>query len=227
MRFRLPPVAGQVTERVVPGGAWCFELEQGAQHGTRIGFDPDANATVPFDAPGVGVLADGHDRFWIHWPATLDATRPLVLTAWRVPGRYTRVSGHEREMPHVHLLARAEASPGVGGSTTFGPWSHVPYAQLGDGSHLRLSRGARLVVECGGSIGGGSPSLDVSIEERILDGGAFRHIAGARGAGVPSKPASEIAASLERPAPLGEFQVRVGYAAAGTIWVAVYLLTGP
>lgn len=227
-RRRLAPLAGRSEEVFASGGAWCIELERGAQPGVRLGFERDRSdsLSVPFDGPGCSVLASGQERFWIHWPATVDATRVLDLTAWTVPGRYTRLSGNEKATPMVYVLDRQETSPGAGGSTTFGPWNVAPYAQLADGAHLRLSRGARLIVECGGSIGGVG-TMDARIEERIQDGGSFRMIAGLRGSGVPSLPAGELFASFDRPAPLGDFQLTVAYNGAGTIWHSAYLLLGP
>jgi hypothetical protein len=227
-RRSLAPLAGSSAEILVSGGAYCIELERGAQPGTRLGFERAGGdaLSVPFDAPGCSVLASGQERFWIHWPATVDATRVLELTSWTVQGRYTRLSGNEKAMPLVHVLTRDEASPGAGGSTTFGPWNVTPYAQIADLSHLRLSRGARLVVEAGGSIGAVG-TMDVRIEERVLDGGGFRMIDGKRGTGVPSLPAGELFASFDRPAPLGDFRVVIAYSAAATIWLSVYLLLGP
>jgi len=225
MRFRVAPVAGRRTEHRVPGGAWCLELERGAQHGTRLGFDPipDRLSSVPFDAPGASVPCDGAERFWIHWPDTLDATEPLELTAWTVPARYARKPGIEKSMPLIRVLAKGRS---VGaGSITLGPFSNVPWDQLVTDRELRLSTGARLVGYFGFTGGGTAPDVVLRVQES--SGGTFDPVKITRANGGTTLPATTWANSFDEPVPVADFRFDLNCAAGSTVQYEVYLLLGP
>lgn len=225
-RFRLPPQAGRTTEHRVPGGTWCLELEAGAQHGVRLGFDPhpDQLSTVPFDAPGVSVLGDGAERFWIHWPDTVDTADPLELTAWTTPGRYDRRPGNEKPLPIVWPLAKARTA--LPSTLTLGPWSNLPWDQLVLGRGARLSTGARLVAYFGVSTTGGL--ADARLEVRESATGTWEMVKGLRGVGVPSVPTTTwLAIDFDVPVPLADFRFVVASGPAASVNHEVYLLLGP
>lgn len=239
-RHRLTPLAGQSSEVRVSGGAWCFELERGACPGARLAFEDPKRSTdnlvsVPFDAPGASVPANGVERVWIQWPAVVDATQALEFTAWTAHALYRRLSGDwTYRAPIAFLLDSFDLiNPGATfslPSTLVWPsgfYSNILAEEWTIGDLTRLARGARLVADFAIDDPAAAISYSVMLMAVAPGGSNVRMIDGRRAIGVPARPVGVAFVNFDRPAPLGQFRFDFDVSAAADVVGWVYLLLGP